>query len=366
MPTNLATLYALQNRTNPAREKAKMFAEGVKTIEPDNYGYSSIAKIPLMYMYGQAAGEASNIDAQNNEAISGLMKSTVENEQLKAKNEGLKTQSTLDKNRVDMTAKVLETAMKMADTIDDDGASATSYLNQNKEAFGLGDDISISKVKKTGQHALIGLFNKNDNSESLFNFDTKNGKLLKVGKDNQWEEATPEDLTNFSKTQPDVHSPERLKQELQLKAAGKTPNENAITPQDRDYKQNLEVYLKYIAPAMKSDNPDEINRINNSDVGRRIKPEHLYTPNMDEGKKSGFWKGVKDFFGIGNDSATPTQPTVSPADAYAKGTPKKAVAPQKAAPTKPQGYSQADLEFTAKKHGISVDEVKRKLATKGK
>ena len=471
MPTNLATLYALQNKTNPAREKAKMMAEGIKTIEPDKYGYSSIAKIPLMYMYGQAAGEASNIDAAQNEEISGLMKSTAEAETLKAKSEADKSKSEIAKNTSTINKQEVETAAKMLEVNKGLGKvskeAQIAHINspEVKAALRIPGNITITSIEddETGTWSVFDAYDTTDSTVRKYLLNNTTGEIKPAAEGNKWgntiplapvphEDKTPNeiglqiranagdvqsqqvlkkiqedkvnvaqasklspvptgpsesDITNavrlkygvsaspeldktvlgydankspittgdeiastlgdkYSNYQKDVSdaniqaklksgagvagilSPKpdkpddwidwgfgekKNKQTGEIVSVKTAPKDNAITPQDRAYRQRLEAYWKYIIPAIKSDGTDEINRINNSPVGKGIKPEHLYTPNMDEGKKAGFWSGVKNFLGIGNDSATPTQPAVSPADAYAKGTPKKAVAPQKAVPT---------------------------------
>ena len=265
MPTNLATLYALQNKTNPKREQAKMMAEGIKTIEPDKYGYSSLAKIPLMYMYGQAAGEAAGIDEQNKEEMSGYLKSGMENEALKVKNEALKTgseiaknTSTIDKNRVEIGGKLLEGALKLK------GDSRLAALNnpQLKAAMGIPEEVAVTASEDKGDFTTFDSTNYKTGIVKKWLLNKGDGKISVAGSTNgEGNEWMPIEGT----TKPDVISPEAEAQKIRIGKAGKADK----TGEESVNQQKAVVWKQYLEKGESSLTPQQANLIQIRDADMR-------------------------------------------------------------------------------------------------
>ncbi len=350
---SLAQLYSLRDRTNPALERAKITASSMNAIPQDKYGYSSIAKIPLMYMYGQQSGEAANIDVAQNEQINKAI--AIEQELMQAEEvrkaaeekrketefgwkgteqeykateearkvagEGrdiTKSQADIQKTGIDTRAKIIETAQ----SIKDDNARK-AYLNQNADALGMDTSTwTISYSKQEGKRTITTFFNKKDSSTMDMLMDEQSGIYKAMG--NQWVLMNPDEtdafLSVFSKTAPpksDVLSDKALAQREKIAKAGRSITEADIL------KQSLGQYKNQIDLAMKD--PDEINRlpqikaINNQFAGR-IPDYYLYKPVETEPQSEnsgGFLNWMKNLFGRSS-PAPQSSVAPTPAEVYSK------------------------------------------------
>lgn len=62
---NASQIYGQQFKANPARNRATMLQNTINHMPQDRYGYSDLAKIPMMWAAGKSMGEAEQIDQQN-------------------------------------------------------------------------------------------------------------------------------------------------------------------------------------------------------------------------------------------------------------------------------------------------------------
>lgn len=155
MPTDMATLYGQAYKNNPHRDRAAVLSGAINNQPQDRFGYSSIAKIPMMYALGGELGKSADFENSRSDALIGIAEQQGERE---AKTEKSKMWFETLKVTFDKSPKIavqmwndpergaeayLGTKLKITDI--DLGNRMTSVKSENGRWMGL--DSADGKVK---------------------------------------------------------------------------------------------------------------------------------------------------------------------------------------------------------------------------
>ncbi len=72
MPTNMSTLYSTAYKNNPHRDRLAVMSGVMNNMPQDRFGYSSIAKIPMMYALGDELGQSAEFENTKSNALLGI------------------------------------------------------------------------------------------------------------------------------------------------------------------------------------------------------------------------------------------------------------------------------------------------------
>ncbi len=180
---SLAEQYAAKGKaqTNPYRQKAEVLAAGAKNIKDDRYGYGGIARIPIMAMYGGAAGKASRRDDENAQAMDDFVTQNAKSEEDKA----------ALKSKFQIMSKVMDyvnngntgSAVQMANMFRkelgiSEGVNVTSLMPGKEDGPG-GKDLKVELTDtKSGGKQIIA-FNKG----GAWSLDPKTNKFVQMSEE---------------------------------------------------------------------------------------------------------------------------------------------------------------------------------------
>lgn len=349
--SDIANLYAYRLKANPGLAKAQLAIGMANAIGDDKYGYSAIAKIPALAYAGYAAGEGDRYDAemmtqaqanikdkQDREVAAAIMKNAIEIGKHSAENANeYLAMTTANEPDNKYVAPLKEWRLSSPITKDNwmqikNGhttktvhLSAFPFQAKLKEAnpdltqeqldqatiekglMRVDSETDVSQPSEAAKAYVAQLYGNSPETLAYQYPDKTNtkqaiesGLVQEQGGDKLLKEYY--DIEKLKKG--DVDSPEKYKQQLDYRRAGKT----TISLAEKDKKADLEQYWKQIklitaSDMSKQEQFDEINAVNSK---FNLPAQYYYRPstpqevsNPQEVSKSNWMNSIKRFLGYG-------------------------------------------------------------------
>ena len=178
---NLSQLYNLAHRPNRPREQAGMMAETMRAMPTDRYGYSAIAKIPMMALMGKYMGKAATFEEQRSQEALTAIQDLEERERIAEQ----------DSKRKEGVTEFMNTFQRLAANPLTQGVAIELWNEQAPNILGINRKIDAVEVtpKIKAVHFQDGLW---------WGIDESTGNILVSTFDNKgWRIPTEEDQAFF-------------------------------------------------------------------------------------------------------------------------------------------------------------------------